>query len=119
MRAPERRHQYGSLPAGALNAVAPACAARHRGQGRVSADDILATIKLRKGVPCTDGEVTRDVRALWDMGYFANVEVDAKTKDSGVELVFRVKERPAIGEVIYEGLDEIEQSDLDEKVTLA
>jgi outer membrane protein insertion porin family len=88
------------------------------GQGRVSADDILATIKLRKGVPCTDGEVTRDVRALWDMGYFANVEVDAKAKEGGVELVFRVKERPAIGEVIYEGLDELEQSDLDEKVTL-
>jgi len=88
------------------------------GQGRVSADDILATIKLREGLPCTDGEVTRDVRSLWDMGYFANVEVDAKVAGDTVELTFKVKERPAIGEVVYVGLDEIEKSDLDEKVTL-
>lgn len=88
------------------------------GQGRVSADDLLATIKLREGVPCTDGEVTRDVHALWDMGYFANVEVDAKVTGDTVALTYRVKERPAIGEVVYEGLDELEKSDLDEKVTL-
>lgn len=88
------------------------------GQGRVSADDILATIRLRQGMPCTDGEVTRDVRALWDMAYFANVEVDAVALGAGVALTFRVKERPAIGEVIYVGNDEIEKSDLDEKVTL-
>jgi outer membrane protein insertion porin family len=88
------------------------------GQGRVSSDDILATIKLREGLPCTDGEVTRDVRALWDMGYFANVEVDAKVSGDKVELTFKVKERPAIGDVVYVGNDEIEKSDLDEKVTL-
>jgi outer membrane protein insertion porin family len=88
------------------------------GQGRVSADDLLATIKLREGLPCTDFEVTRDVRALWDMGYFANVEVDAKVSGDTVALKFRVKERPAIGEVEYVGLDELEKSDLDEKVTL-
>ena len=41
-----------------------------RGQGRVSRDDILATIRLREGLPCTDADVTRDVNALWDMGYF-------------------------------------------------
>src|SRR5690242_8036963 len=27
------------------------------GQGRVSADDILATVRLREGMPCTDGEI--------------------------------------------------------------
>jgi outer membrane protein insertion porin family len=88
------------------------------GQGRVSADDLLATIKLREGMPCSDTDVTRDVRALWDMGYFANVEVDAKVAGNAVTLTFRVKERPAIGEVVYVGLDELEKSDLDEKVTL-
>jgi outer membrane protein insertion porin family len=89
-----------------------------KGHGRVSADDILATIRLRKGVPCLDAEVTRDVRSLWDMGYFQDIEVDVTPEGTGVALTFRVKERPAIGEVVYEGLDELEESDLQETVTL-
>ena len=38
--------------------------------------------------------VTRDVKALWDMGYFADVEVAAKRGTGGVVITFRVKERP-------------------------
>jgi outer membrane protein insertion porin family len=88
------------------------------GQGRVSKDDILATIRLRAGVPCTDTDVTRDVQALWDMGYFADVRVEAKPVSGGIDLTFRVKERPAIAEVLYTGNDEIDTSDIQEKVTL-
>ena len=89
-----------------------------KGQGRVSRDDIMATIRLRADTTCHDLDVTRDVKALWDMGYFADVEVSAEPKTGGVVLTFRVKERPAISEVIYDGNDEIDTSDIKEKVTL-
>ena len=89
-----------------------------QGQGRVSADDIRATIRLRKGLPCTDGEVTRDVRALWDMGYFRDIQVEARPAKGGIALIYRVKERRAVSEVVYIGNDEVERSDLEEKVTL-
>ena len=88
------------------------------GQGRVSRDDILATIRLRKGVPCSDAEVSRDVRALWDMGYFKDIQVEATRAADGVALVFQVRERPAVGEVVFVGNDEVDESDLEEKVTL-
>jgi outer membrane protein insertion porin family len=88
------------------------------GQGRVSKDDIMATIRLRAGLPCSDSEVTRDVHALWDMGYFKDVQVDAELSGDGIKLTYRVKERPAIGEVVFSGNDEIEKSDIKEKVTL-
>src|SRR4051812_37012512 len=89
-----------------------------KGQGRVSRDDILATIRMRANMTCSDLDVTRDVKALWDMGYFADVEVAAEPRTAGVVLTFRVKERPAISEVIYDGNDEIDTSDIKEKVTL-
>ncbi len=89
-----------------------------RGQGRVSKDDILATIRQRAGTPCADADVTRDVHALWDMGYFKDIQVEATPTKGGIVLTYRVQERPAIAEVAYSGNDEIETSDIKEKVTL-
>lgn len=89
-----------------------------QGHGRVSKEDILATIGLRPGMPCSDAEVSRDVRALWDMGYFQDVQVEAERAPGGVALTFRVEERPAIGEVVFVGNDEVDESDIAEKVTL-
>jgi outer membrane protein insertion porin family len=88
------------------------------GQGRVSADDIRATLKLREGLPCQDGEVTRDAQALWDLGYFRDVRVVAEPEADGVVVRFEVTERPAISNIVYVGQDHVEQSDIEEKVTL-
>ncbi len=91
---------------------------RVQGHGRVAADDIRATMKLRPGLPCTDAEVTADARAIWNLGYFDDIAVDAALKGKGVELLFRVRERPAIAAIVYEGNDELDESDFEEKVTL-
>ncbi|HKP58915.1 MAG TPA: outer membrane protein assembly factor BamA [Polyangiales bacterium] len=88
------------------------------GQGRVSADDIRATLKLREGLPCQDGEVTRDAQALWDLGYFRDVRVIADPEGDGVVVRFEVLERPAISNIVYVGQDHVELSDIEEKVTL-
>ncbi len=93
-----------------------------KGQGRVSGDDIRATIKLKEGLPCTDGEVSRDAQAIWDLGYFRDVRVEGEPHDEGAQrdiaLHFIVDERPAIGEIKYVGNDALDTSDITEKVTL-
>ena len=88
------------------------------GQGRVAEEDIRATVKLRAGLPCTDGEVTRDLKALWRLGYFDDIVVEADADGREVDLLFRVKERPAIGRIVFEGNDEVDKKTLQEKVTL-
>jgi outer membrane protein insertion porin family len=89
-----------------------------KGQGRVSADDIRSTLKLKEGLPCSDGEVTRDAQALWDMSYFRDVRVLGDVAGDEIVLTFEVQERPAVGEIIYTGNDAIEKSDIEQKVTL-
>ena len=90
-----------------------------RGGRRVSEEDIRATIDLRDGVPCTDAEVTRDAQAIWDLGFFDDVTFAAEAVgDSRVDLLISVRERPAIGRIVFEGNDEVSDTDLDEKVTL-
>ena len=90
-----------------------------RGGRRVGEEDIRATLELRAGVPCTDAEVTRDARALWDLGFFDDITVEAApVGEHRVDLFFTVRERPAIGKIVFEGNDEVSEDDLDEKVTL-
>jgi outer membrane protein insertion porin family len=89
-----------------------------KGQGRVSADDIRSTVKLKEGQLCNDGEVSRDAQALWDLGYFRDVRVLGDVHDDAIDVTFEVQERPAVGEIVYQGNDALETSDIEAKVTL-
>jgi len=88
------------------------------GQGRVALDDIRATIQLRADQPCTDADITRDVQALWALGYFDDIVVDAEPDGQRIRIKLVVKERPAIGDITFIGNDEISSDDLKEKLTL-
>ncbi|MGB8329983.1 MAG: outer membrane protein assembly factor BamA, partial [Polyangiales bacterium] len=88
------------------------------GARRVDPDDAKATMKLRTGDTCTDPAVTRDAKALWNMGYFDDLQIEADPLGAGIKLTVRVIERPAIHKVIYEGSDEVDEDDIDETITL-
>ncbi|HEX6242723.1 MAG TPA: outer membrane protein assembly factor BamA, partial [Polyangiales bacterium] len=88
------------------------------GNGRVLADDVRASLKLKQGMTCTDGAVARDARGLWDLGYFDDLIFSARVEGNELVLLLVVKERPAIGKITFEGDDEVDEEDIDEKVTL-
>ena len=88
------------------------------GQQRVSAEDILAGMRLGSDMPCSDVEVTRDARALWELGFFDDIIIEAEPVGAGVVLVVRVRERPEIRHIVFEGNDEVDDDDLTEKITL-
>lgn len=88
------------------------------GNGRVSADDVRAGMKLKPGATCTDADVARDARTLWDLGYFDDLVFRARVEGNEVVLSVEVDERPAIAKITFEGDDEVDEEDLDEKVTL-
>jgi outer membrane protein insertion porin family len=88
------------------------------GNGRVSADDIRAGMKLKQGSTCTDSAVARDARGLWDLGYFDDLTFSAKIEAGDLQLTVQVRERPAIGKISFEGDSAVDQEDIDEKVNL-
>jgi outer membrane protein insertion porin family len=88
------------------------------GARRVDPDDVRATMKLRRGTTCTDPAVTRDARALWNMGYFDDLQIESDPIGAGIKLTIRLVERPAIRKVIYEGNDEVDEDDIGETITL-
>ena len=88
------------------------------GARRVDPDDVRATMKLRRGDTCTDPAVTRDAKALWNMAYFDDLQIEADALGAGIKMTIRVVERPAIRKVIYKGNDEVDDEDIDESITI-
>jgi len=88
------------------------------GARRVDPDDVRATMKLRTGDTCRDPAITRDAKALWNMGYFDDLQIESDPLGAGIKLTIRVVERPAIRKVIYKGNDEVDSDDIDEAITI-
>lgn len=86
------------------------------GNRRVARDDIVSYLREKPGDGFRVDTLASDVRALWDSGFFDDVEVDMVRSDRGVVLRFLVRERPNIKAVEFEGNDEIENDKLQEAI---
>jgi outer membrane protein insertion porin family len=87
-----------------------------RGNGRVESDAIVSMLKMKKGDQLSDGLVKEDIKTLFELGYFSDIRFFKKVKDSGVEVIIQVAEKPAITEITYEGMTEIKSDDLKDKI---
>jgi outer membrane protein insertion porin family len=88
------------------------------GAQRVDPNDVVGAIRLRRGAVCSDEDVTRDARTLWRLDLFDDIQVRAARRGNVVDLTIVVRERPAIGTIVYQGNDEVSDDDLDEEVDL-
>lgn len=91
---------------------------RLTGLRRLDADDIRETVRTREGECLSRTIAQADARRLWDLGFFRNVEVSSETAEGGVELRYRLQERPTVHAVRFEGYDEVDEDKLRETIDL-
>lgn len=87
-----------------------------RGNGRVESDAILTIIKTRRGDKLSEAVVREDMQTLFDLGYFSDMRFFKKPSAGGVILVIQVTEKPAITSISYEGMNEVKEEDVKEKL---
>jgi len=88
------------------------------GNRRIASEDIAGYLQqMRPGRTFTPEGLSKDVREMWDSGYFEDVEVDLSRKDDGVYLRILVRERPSIKAVEFSGNDKIDKDDLTEALS--
>ncbi len=90
-----------------------------RGNRRVESATILRQVQTRAGEQLVAQTVTDDIRRIYTLGYFDDVQVDATVTAAGEHIVtFVVVEKPAIDEIRYVGNDEVSQEDIEAVVDL-
>ena len=74
-----------------------------RGNERVPTEQILAAIQTKVGEDVNDEKIRTDVRAVVELGFFADVTARLEPSEDGAKVVFLITENPIVSEIIIEG----------------
>jgi outer membrane protein insertion porin family len=96
----------------------PILGIRVEGANRVGPDTILRVMESRVGAEFDPAKIRADVKAIYRMGYFSDVKIDAKEEPGGLRLVVLVVEKPIVSSIVIEGNKEVDTSDLKEALTI-
>jgi outer membrane protein insertion porin family len=90
---------------------------RVEGVRRIDAEAVLIKIKTKEGEPLSRETLRNDIQAIYSLGYFDEISVEGSPKsDGGVDVLIRLKERPAIAKIEFDGNEQISTSDLEEVI---
>lgn len=90
-----------------------------RGNRKVEDDAIRVNLATKAGSLLAAARVRADMRSMWRMGFFEDVEVEAAPTDTGgVIVTFVVKEKPSIRKVLISGNKELELDKINEVLDL-
>jgi len=89
-----------------------------QGNKRIESATILAKIKTREGAVFSPSQIKDDIKALYQLGHFEDIEVKTEGFENGLKVIFVVKEKPLIREITFEGNDELTTEKLKEGFTL-
>jgi len=86
-----------------------------RGNRRISSERIRSELQTKIGGAIDLTTVSRDIRALYSLGYFDDVQFETESASGGPIIIFSVKEKPLVRAIDYKGIhsvtaDEIEQT---------
>ncbi|OFZ46514.1 MAG: outer membrane protein assembly factor BamA [Bdellovibrionales bacterium RIFOXYB1_FULL_37_110] len=84
-----------------------------QGLKKVEKEAVLEKISSKEGMVLDNYLLRKDIKKIYDMKYFDHVE--AQSQENGI-LVFVVKEKPIITDIIVEGNDEVSEDDLKEQI---
>ncbi len=82
------------------------------GNVRIEADAIKRVIKTRPGSVFLARSISRDLKAIYAMGYFDDVRVESKKSGDGQIIIFHVKEKPTIRNIRFKGNHVFENNEL-------
>lgn len=86
------------------------------GNRRIEKDAILAVIDSREGDKLDQDKLDRDLRAVYKMGYFTDVNIKLEEGDKGRIVIFEVEEKPSISSIVFNGNEELDDDDLEEEI---
>ncbi|MFQ5716900.1 MAG: outer membrane protein assembly factor BamA [Nitrospinales bacterium] len=87
-----------------------------QGNQRIGSSTILYYVKTKVGEPLVRNQIRQDIEQIYGLGQFKDIRVETQETLQGLEVVFVVEEIASIGEVEIVGNDELEQSQIKEKI---
>ncbi|HET6935770.1 MAG TPA: POTRA domain-containing protein, partial [Candidatus Angelobacter sp.] len=82
------------------------------GNRRIPKETVLSRVYSRAGDIYDEAALQRDLRSVWNTGYFDDVRIEREETPKGWLIHFFVREKPTIRTIEYHGLNAVSQSDV-------
>ncbi|MDE3017901.1 MAG: outer membrane protein assembly factor BamA [Nitrospirota bacterium] len=89
-----------------------------RGNKRIETTALRGRITLKPGDPYTAESIRSQIRLIYEMGFFEDVQIETERVIGGVALTFVVREKPFITEIVFDGNQALSDEKLQEKTTI-
>ncbi len=86
------------------------------GNKRIATETYLYYVSIKEGDPYDEAALQNDFRRLWQTGFLDDLKIQIERTQLGVEVVFKVVERPLIKTIEYTGNDKISKDDIETKL---
>ncbi len=88
------------------------------GNKRIEADAIKRVIKTEPGDVYLARSLSEDLKAVYSMGYFEDIRIEAEKVPEGKVIIFRVKEKPTIRHIRFKGNIVYSDEELSENIDI-
>jgi outer membrane protein insertion porin family len=89
-----------------------------QGNRRVQEAVILGRVTARIGTPFVPTRLAEDLRSVFALGFFDDVQLKVEDFEGGVKLIFVVVERPFVRDIVFVGNKKLDSTALQEKIDL-
>ncbi|KJU83495.1 surface antigen (D15) [Candidatus Magnetobacterium bavaricum] len=84
---------------------------------RMEEGAVKAKLSQKLHQPLSRDKIDADIRAIYKLGYFDDVKVETEFYEGGLKVVYKVKEKPTIVKINFDGNKEFNDDKLKEKIT--
>jgi outer membrane protein insertion porin family len=88
------------------------------GNRRIEADAIARVIRTKAGSTYQKEQLSKDIKSIFEMGYFDDLRVDSAPSPDGIFVTFHVKEKPTIRRIKFTGNLRFNDEELKENLTI-
>ena len=89
-----------------------------RGNKRIEESAIRGRLTLKVDDLYTGEAIRAQIRLIYEMGFFEDVRIETDPVVGGVAVVFVVREKPFITEIVFDGNENLGEDKLKEKITI-
>ena len=82
-----------------------------KGNKAISTNVIISKMKTRIGSPYMDTVISDDLKRLYLLGFFSDINIDTQDYKNGVKVIITVAERPIISKITFSGLYRLTMKD--------
>ncbi len=91
---------------------------RVKDNNAISTATILSKVKTKANEPFSQDVLNDDLKRLYSLGYFADVSIEVQDYEDGLMVIFIVKEKPLVEELVFTGNASIRSAKLEQEMVI-